>query len=322
MQAGGTVPPALGIDTPMTEALRVGLHGSGRVSAPDLSARLRALAPESTDIPHREGLIWAQPQPIIPLSLAAAPASRVEGSASPATREIAALASDVYNDIAAPPAGYRVATQSDLARLGIRQNELESTSGFRARVYVTNAQGNASYVVAFRGTTSSGDWQANFRQGVGLQSDHYQKALKIAVAVGKHPDVPVMMTGHSLGGGLASAAAIASGRDASTFNAAGLSSATIANANKTRTDAGIGRATEVQAFYVRGEVLSAIQDGGDRAIGQIFGGAIGRAIVDAPSAYGTRISLAPVRPAGTPWYGDNPVARHGMNWVQSSLHGR
>jgi hypothetical protein len=301
----------------MIEALRVGIRGSGSIGAPDVAARLRDIDATPTSIPHREGLIWAQAQPIIataPQTTAVAPAS------TPATRELAAMAADVYNDISTPPVGYRVATQSDLAQIGLKPQDLVSSqSGFRARVYVKGANESAQFVVAFRGSASASDWQANFRQGVGLSSDHYQRALNIGMRLAMRPDENVMITGHSLGGGLASATALASGRDAATFNAAGLSDATIARANAIRTDAGIGRAVEVQAFYVRGEVLSAIQDGGDRVIGAIFGGATGARIVDAPEAYGTRIALTAVRPQGTPWYGDNPVAKHGMDWVLSSL---
>lgn len=302
----------------MIQASRIDIRGSGSIAAPDVSSRLRDIAgSRPNDIPVRETLIWAQAQPVI----ASTPQTNaVAATSTPATRELASIAADVYNDIATPPAGYRVATQSDLAQLGLKPQDLVSAqSSFRARVYVKGANESAQFVVAFRGSTSASDWQANFRQGVGLSSDHYQRALNIGMRLAMRPGENVMITGHSLGGGLASAAALAGGRDAATFNAAGLSDATIARANAIRTDAGIGRAVEVQAFYVRGEVLSAIQDGGDRVIGAIFGGVTGAIIADAPEAYGTRIPLTAIRPQGTAWYGDNPVARHGMDWVLSSL---
>ncbi len=308
----------------MIEAVNIGLRGSGAIGASDVASRLRSLDVADFDkrlIPPREGLVWAQPQLPVQFSLAAP--QTMGGVAAPATRELALMAADVYNDIASPPAGYRVATETDLGRLGLRPQDLtSSTSAFRARVYVKGASESAEFVVAFRGTTGSSDWQANLRQGVGLSSDHYARALIIGRALARNPDANVSITGHSLGGGLASAASIASGRNASTFNAAGLSDATIGAADRIRTTAGIGRAAEVQAFYVRGEVLSAIQDGGDRVIGAIFGGVRGAAVVNAPEAYGNRIPLSPVRPAGQPWYSDNPVAKHGMDWVLSSLGGR
>ncbi len=309
--------------TSMIEAVRSSIRGSGVVNAPDVAAHRRALDPAPSETPTREGLLWVQPQPM-PAPVSATPtANNIASISAPTTRALAAMAADVYNDIAAPPPGYRVAGDTDLARLGLTSQDLTSrNSAFRARVYVTNANENAEFVVAFRGTTNSSDWQANLRQGVGLTSDHYFRAFQIARQLSGHPDARVTLTGHSLGGGLASAAALATGRNASTFNAAGLSPATINQASAIRDRAQIGRAADVQAFYVRGEVLSAIQDGGDRTIGAIFGGAVGARLADAPAAYGTRRVLDPVRPSGVPWYADTPVARHAMTWVSSSLGNR
>ncbi len=307
----------------MIEAVHVGLRGSGVIGSPDVAARLRSRDIADFDtryIPPREGLVWAQPQSLVQFSQVAAQTVAASSVQAPATRELALLAADVYHDVSIPPAGYRVATDADLGRLGLKPQDLTSSqSAFRARVYVKGANESAEFVVAFRGSTSSTDWQANLRQGVGLSSDHYTRALIIGRALARNPQAHVTITGHSLGGGLASAAAIASGRDATTFNAAGLSNATITRANTIRSAAGIGRAAQVQAFYVRGEVLSAIQDGGDRVIGAIFGGVAGAAIADAPAAYGTRHAFTAVRPVGQPWYSDNPVAKHGMDWVLSSL---
>lgn len=271
-------------------------------------------------IPPRETLTWQQPAPPVQLALvpSAAPAAEVAGA--PATRDLALLAADVYNDVPAPPAGYRVATDMDLAQIGLSAQDLASpTSAFRARVYLKEGGEHPAYVVSFRGSTDASDWKANAQQALGLPSDQYAHALMIAKALNRHPDADVTLTGHSLGGGLASATALASGRDTTTFNAAGLSGATIRQSETIRADAGTGAAPRIAAFYVRGEVLSAVQDGGDRMVGAIFGGVLGGILADAPEAYGTRMPLDAVRPAGRHWYQDNPVARHGMDWVLSSL---
>ncbi|QAY75556.1 Mbeg1-like protein [Sphingosinicella sp. BN140058] len=296
-----------------------------------ISARGREAASaefQAQHIPAREALAWQQPAPpiqaapqpttVAPVERAAAPAAAGAATA-PTTRELALLADDVYNDIPAPPPGYRVATESDLSRVGLRTQDLSSPqSAFRARVYVKEGDGGPQYVVSFRGSTDGSDWKANAQQAVGLPSDQYAKALMIAKAIGRHPDADITLAGHSLGGGLASAAALASGRDAATFNAAGLSDNTIRQAETIRSANG-GAAPDIAAFYVRGEILSAVQDGGDRVAGAIFGGPLGAIFADAPEAYGTRMPLDAVRPEGTHWYQDNPVARHGMNWVLSSL---
>jgi Protein of unknown function (DUF2974) len=247
--------------------------------------------------------------------------SAVQNNATPQARELALLAAEVYNDVPNPPAGFRVANDADLGKLGLKAENLTSTqSPFRARVYVKGAGDNAQYVVAFRGSTSGGDWKSNVRQGLGLSTDHYRRALYIGSKLALASNANVTITGHSLGGGLASAAAIASGRSASTFNAAGLSEATIRQARAIRDSAGVKSADAVRAYYVRGEILSTLQDGGDRLLGTALGGILGGAAADAPEAYGQRIGLNGVRPEGVRWYQDNPVSRHGMEWILSSLH--
>ncbi len=273
-------------------------------------------------IPFQENAAYRQPEATVKFAAPAmlAQANSAAAPGTPQARDLALLAADVYRDTAAPPAGYRVATNGDLAKLGLNPADLTSTqSPFRARVYVTGSGADTQYAVAFRGTTSGGDWSTNFRQGIGLSSDHYRRALYIGSKLALATDANVTITGHSLGGGLASAAAIAAGRPAATFNAAGLSNATIDAARAIRTSAGVTTTESVSAYYVRGEVLSAVQDGGDRALGGLLGGIVGAAVVDAPSAYGSRIALDAVRPEGLRWYQDNPVARHGMDWVLSSL---
>ncbi|MGL5837618.1 MAG: hypothetical protein ACRCY3_03865 [Sphingorhabdus sp.] len=276
----------------------------------------------ANQIPWQEAQAYRQPEASVSFS---APESFAQTSSTSlpsctSTRELALLAADVYRDTAAPPAGYRVATDGDLAKLGLNPADLTSTqSPFRARVYVKGSGDDAQHIVAFRGTTGGGDWSTNFRQGIGLSSDHYRRALHIGSKLALAGDANVVVTGHSLGGGLASAAAIASGRQAATFNAAGLSDATIDSARSIRTSAGVTTTENVSAYYVRGEVLSALQDGGDRLLGRALGGLVGAAVVDAPEAYGNRIALDAVRPEGLRWYQDNAVARHGMDWVLSSL---
>jgi hypothetical protein len=247
--------------------------------------------------------------------------TRAAASATPDdARAHALLAEDVYNDQARPPAGYRVAGADDLAALNLRPEMLVSGE-FRGRVYATEENGETHYIIAFRGSQSAQDWVTNARQGVGLDSVHYTQALEIAEAVGTSEAAGrVSFAGHSLGGGLASAAAIAAGVPAHTFNAAGLHDATISHAEAMRDAAGIHSRDSVNAWYVRGEILSVIQDGGDRIIGTIIGGPIIGFFTDAPAAYGERHRLDAVVPEGKSegWF-PNRVDRHGMDWVLSSL---
>lgn len=269
---------------------------------------------------------WAAPQSFAPGGFsdagAVAAPSKSDVSNLDEARTHLALSADVYNDTPNPPDGWRVAGQDDLDRLRLTPDLLERPdASFRARVYVSDEGGETRYVVAFRGSATGEDWINNGQQAIGASSEHYDKALRIGQrlsAVG----ADVTLTGHSLGGGLASAAALASGHEADTFNAAGLHSSTIDAARSG------GRATpDIDAFYLRGDPLSALQDGGDRLIvgglgaiilglpGALLGGAVG----DAAPAVGDRIPIEPTPPEGQSWWDAGPGALHGVEWFQSSL---
>ncbi len=254
----------------------------------------------------------------------AGPADTVATGAPPppTTRELAAMATDVYTPGAAPPAGWDLASGAQLAEIGLSESMLSSpTTDFQAEVYTREIAGQMSYVVAFRGTQSAADWRGNFGQGIGLRTDYYNRALEIGERLTVPEGARVTLTGHSLGGGLASAAATAAELDATTFNAAGLSEPTLTQARSIAAVDGRLDVPDISAFYVRGEILSTLQDGGDRMIGAILGGALGASVVDMPEAIGTRIELDPVRPEGMKWYQDHAVNRHFMSYVNASLPG-
>lgn len=301
----------------LSRSLSLGTASLGLLNSASPAGLARSLL---ANIPAGEMTNWrgaTSPAPAFSPSTASAP---TVSAATVDRRTLGLLASDVYNAQAVPPPGYRVASATDLRAIGLSASDLSSpNSSFAARVYVNGTGASAQYVVAFRGTQGGSDWLTNARQAVGASSDHYTKALAIGEKIALSGNNNVSLTGHSLGGGLASAAAIASGSNAVTFNAAGLSDSTIRSATQLRTQAGVAAAGNVDAYYVRGEVLSTLQDGGDRVLGLLLGGVIGAALADAPEAYGNRISLDAVRPSDVRWYQDNPVSRHGMNWVLSSL---
>jgi|GEM_PF-4520722 len=102
-------------------------------------------------------------------------------------------------------------------------------AGLKAMVYQDYITGEAQYVLAFAGTDDNmwvlefADWANNIEQGLGWSAPQYTAAMEIGDVLGKVLGVSELtVTGHSLGGGLASAAAVVSGARAQTFNAAGL----------------------------------------------------------------------------------------------------
>lgn len=172
----------------------------------------------------------------------------------------AKLASASYDDPTnAPlPEGYRRATDQDLRDLGLLDDdgnsllELEGHPDFNAEAFVKD---DGSYVVGFQGTNmwSSGDWRANLGQGLGRETAYYKQAQTIGRIAGISQPGNVSFVGHSLGGGMASAASGASGLPAQTFNSAGLSNNTLS---------GLDYADQslVNATYVVGDILSRLQD--------------------------------------------------------------
>lgn len=254
------------------------------------------------------------PATIMPPTLRTAPPLAAnDASLTARARENALLSADVYKATPAPPPGFRVADAATVAKLGLTQPMLEQPgSSFRARIYVTGDGAQRRYVVAFRGSQDGEDWRNNAQQALGLDSASCAKALRIGRALARS-DAAVTLTGHSLGGGLASAAAIAAGRQCDTFNAAGLTDKTIASA---RGLAGERSGAQVQAYHVPGEILTTLQKGGDRVLAGAAFGPAGAVLGDVPEAYGVEHTLPNVRPAGTSFIESlNPIARHGMDWV-------
>ena len=107
---------------------------------------------------------------------------------------------------------------------------------------------NGGYMLAFRGTVVSelGDWVTDIAQAFGFKTSQYQQAAALGKAVYEATEGNVIFVGHSLGGGLAMAAAVATGGSAITFNAAGL-------------NAFSGNGDHIQNYFIRGEPLTTLQ---------------------------------------------------------------
>ena len=144
--------------------------------------------------------------------------------------EMAYIASDVYKTDStgsAGPGGWSRLSDNDLLAHGIDPQNLHSdATGFQAGIYT---DGHGDYVLAFAGTDfkSIADWRANLGQGLGLQTAQYRQAEVVAQDAREAFGDNLAITGHSLGGGLASAASLATGTPAVTFNPAGLSDQTL-----------------------------------------------------------------------------------------------
>lgn len=165
----------------------------------------------------------------------------------------------------------------------------DPTSGFRASIY-QNPEGR--YVVAYAGTNPSeaADIGADAGQAFGLNTTQYNQAIALArKAQGTLGTGNVVFTGHSLGGGLASAAALATNASAVTFNAAGLSNQTLRdlgfNPNAVRDQ--VADSGQIRRYVVDGDPLTLAQQ--DLPIVPLIG--------SLPNAVGHELRIA--APAGT-----------------------
>jgi Flp pilus assembly pilin Flp len=142
--------------------------------------------------------------------------------------------------------------------------------GFDCSLFYNKEAGQ--FVLSFRGTDTSvtpediitkkesefsKDLKAN-AQALGFETDQYNLAVSIAkelsLAIEANTDSELVFTGHSLGGGLASAASVATNKKAVTFNAAGLHK-TYQNGKSSTEMEGL-----IDAYYVEGEMLNYRQE--------------------------------------------------------------
>lgn len=103
--------------------------------------------------------------------------------------------------------------------------------GFTAALYRDYAAGPNNYLISYAGTNDFNDWINNASQAIVEGAPQYTSAMVIAFNLKKHSKEyrinQLTVTGHSLGGGLASAASVWAGVKAYTFNASGLNRKTI-----------------------------------------------------------------------------------------------
>ena len=171
----------------------------------------------------------------------------------PTKKEAAMIADDVYNATSGTLSGgwRRVATKS-----GAILNDEES--GLKSAVYGrwdAKQKKYTEFVYATAGTdfTSMEDWSNNIDLLSGESKQYEQSINNAKLLNGYFKNSELTFVGHSLGGGLASANSLATGRDAITFNAAGLSDETKTKHNLIKTS---GR---IDAYVVKGEALSNAQ---------------------------------------------------------------
>ncbi len=247
--------------------------------------------------------------------------------------EQARLAENVYDPPKGPPEGWKNVSNDPerLAEYGLKPKDLEKAgSDFRAQVYEADPAvfGNdMKPQVVFKGTvpTSMEDWGNNLKQGLDMDSDYYKNAVKIGEKLADS-SADVEIVGHSLGGGMASAASRASGLPATTYNSAGLHQNTVAHYGGLPV---VPKTENIQAYRVDNEILDGVQAQGIKGtlgaagVGALLGGPVG-AVIGALGKIGLAAAMPDVvgKVFGLPGKGLNPVDRHGMGQVIDGIEGQ
>ena len=178
----------------------------------------------------------------------------------PQDLDLARLAGD-YDKHGVP--GWTLLDDDALRARGIDPNLLGhgQTHGFSAALY---ERSDGTVVLVFHGSSlqDPDDWRNNGAQAVGLPAEQYQRAVDLGQRVHDVFGDRVVITGHSLGGGLASVASLTSRVPAVTFNPAAISDGTLRRAGF---DPQVARSEAqglVHSYTVDGEALSQAQLGG------------------------------------------------------------
>ena len=134
----------------------------------------------------------------------------------------------------------------------------DAKSGFDAALY-RNAQGNV--VLAFCGTDEGKDWKHNIGQGLGFSDAQYASAMQLGSQARQAFGENLMISGHSLGGGLAAASSMVNDVPAVTYNAAGVNDRTL---EREGLDASAAKAYAadglIRGYHVKNELLTHLQE--------------------------------------------------------------
>ena len=163
-------------------------------------------------------------------------------------------------------------------------------TGFRAVALKPVDENDKRVIVAFSGSDEGVDWGDNIRQGVGLSTAQYNSAVDFANKWKASDGNNVILTGHSLGGGLASYASIKTDLRATAVNSAPLS---LNHLGLNPFDA-----LHITQYYVPGEALSIVNKANPLDIRPGFGLQVqGKDSILDPRSIGSNHSLGNVAPA-------------------------
>lgn len=129
------------------------------------------------------------------------------------------------------------------------------STGFRAVVLKPVDENDNRVIVSFAGSGGQvGDWVNNFSQAGGNTPAQYRTAVSLAREYGQKYGDNVVLTGHSLGGGLASYASLQTGLRATAINSSALSPNNLGG--NALFHPSVKNNARITQYYVPGEVLT------------------------------------------------------------------
>ena len=139
----------------------------------------------------------------------------------------------------------------------------DPSNGFKSQLYEATNNGITEYVYAFAGSEDIKDFIEDGLQAAGMGEQYDLAVHNAELIANKVGTSNLTFVGHSLGGGLATAAALATGGKAMTYNPAWLSNSTIS-----RLKLDVSRGSIVN-YIVQNEILNTVQTFTESTVGQL-----------------------------------------------------
>ncbi|QWV91991.1 DUF2974 domain-containing protein [Geomonas oryzisoli] len=184
--------------------------------------------------------------------------------------ERARLAEDAYKvGQGEPPEGWERVSATDLKKLGMTKElfpQLRKTfraSEYRDGYYPELSKSKASifgeerYVLAFRGTQGIKDGAADVIQAFGGETDQYSRAVRTAQKLKRVLGSRLDITGHSMGGGMATLAGIVTDSPVWAIDPAGVHPATLERVGVRYSNEVANK--RINNYVAEGEILDCIQ---------------------------------------------------------------
>ncbi|RMH94507.1 hypothetical protein EBB59_02205 [Lysobacter pythonis] len=137
--------------------------------------------------------------------------------------------------------------------------QVNKKNGLLSQVY-TDDQGN--FALVYAGSNEFKDWiPTNFGQGLGFETAQYSQAIRLAQEAQRAFGDNLVLSGQSLGGGLAASASMVTGVPALTYNAAGVHRRTVERFGVSFDEAReIAAAGNIRSYRVDGDILTQVQE--------------------------------------------------------------